>query len=137
MILNGSFDREIGPGTSFTALDFVKSIVNACVESRGIISGETGFEELTAEPEYKKYITHILYLEGDEVPKVDTAKFKELGIVCWKVAGRKNEKGKGCLFEMSALGQALDMIRGKRRSPQQRRSTVDSTRMQFLPVLEV
>ncbi|KAK6333431.1 hypothetical protein TWF718_011242 [Orbilia javanica] len=137
LILNGSFDRETGPGTTFTALDFVKSIVNACVESRGIIAGETGFGELTAETEYKKYITHILYLEGDDVPKVDTARFKQLGVECWKVSGKKNEKGKGCLFEMPALGKALDMIRGRKRSPQQRRSTVDSTRMGALPVLEL
>ncbi|RVD86543.1 uncharacterized protein DFL_004812 [Arthrobotrys flagrans] len=137
LILNGSFDRETGPGTTFTALDFVKSIVNACVESQGIVAGETGFEQLTAETEYKRYITHILYLEGYDVPKVDTAKFKELGIESWKVAGKKNEKGKGCLFEMPALGQALDMIRGRKQSPKQRRSTVDSTRMQVLPVIGV
>ncbi|KAF3093917.1 hypothetical protein TWF102_007741 [Orbilia oligospora] len=136
LILNGSFDREIGPGTTFTALDFIKAIVSACTESRGIIAGEPGFEQMTAEAEYKKYVTHVLYLEGDDVPKVDTAKFKSLGIECWRIAGKKNEKGRGCLFEMSGLGQALDMIRGRKRSPKQRRSTVDSTRMQFLSVLE-
>ncbi|KAF3930643.1 hypothetical protein ABW19_dt0206207 [Dactylella cylindrospora] len=135
LILNGSFDREIGPGTTFTALDFVKAIVNAGVESRGIVSGDE-FKSLTSELEYKKYVTHILYMEGEGVPKLDAARLKELGIECWKVAGKKNEKGKGMLFDAASLGQALDMIRGKRRSPKQRRSTVDS-RVGFLPALEV
>ncbi|KAK6350184.1 hypothetical protein TWF696_006423 [Orbilia brochopaga] len=133
LILNGSFDREIGPGTTFTALDFIRAIAHACVESRGIIAGEEGFAELTAETEYKRYVTHVLYLEGEGVPRVDTARMKELGIECWKLLGER--KGKGMVFEGAALRQALEMVRGKRRSPKQRRSTLDS--VQFLPVLEL
>ncbi|KAK6533409.1 hypothetical protein TWF694_002354 [Orbilia ellipsospora] len=137
LILNGSFDRETGPGTAFTALDFIKAITNACVESRGIVAGEEGYAELTREREYRKYVTHVLYLEGEGVPKVDTAKMRELGIECWKVLGKKNEKGKGMIYDTAALTQALDMVRGKRRSPKGRRSTVDLTKKGFLPVLEI
>ncbi|KAF3928925.1 hypothetical protein AA313_de0204862 [Arthrobotrys entomopaga] len=137
LILNGSFDREIGPGNTFSALDFIKAITNACVESRGIVAGEKGYAELTREGEYKKYVTHVLYLEGEGVPKVDTGKMRELGIQCWKVLGRKNEKGKGMIYDTAALTQALDMIRGKRRSPKGRRSTVDLSRKEILPVLEI
>ncbi|KAJ6261978.1 hypothetical protein Dda_2779 [Drechslerella dactyloides] len=133
LILNGSFDREIGPGTSFTALDFIQSITHACVESRGIIAGETGFPELTAESEYKRYVTHVLYLEGEGVPRVDAPRLKELGIECWRVLGER--KGKGMVFEMGSLQQVLEMIRGKRRSPTQRRSTVVSGRLP--PVLDI
>ncbi|KAF3908522.1 hypothetical protein ABW21_db0205995 [Orbilia brochopaga] len=133
LVLNGSFDREIGPGTTFTALDFIRAITQACVESRGIIAGDPSFSELTAETEYKRYVTHVLYMEGEGVPKVDMARLKELGIEGWRLLGER--KGKGMVFEASALRQALDMVRGKIRSPKQRRSTLDA--VQFLPALDL
>ncbi|EWC48586.1 hypothetical protein DRE_01808 [Drechslerella stenobrocha 248] len=135
LLLNGSFDREIGPGTTFTALDFIRAITHACVESRGIIAGEVGFAELTAETEYKRYVTHVLFLEGEGVPRVDAARLKELGIHCWKVLGEKS--GKGMKFDTAALRQALEMVRGKRRSPKQRRSTMDSARGNFITPLDI
>ncbi|KAI9887246.1 MAG: hypothetical protein M1823_000917 [Watsoniomyces obsoletus] len=36
LILNGSLDRETGPGEGFTATDFVMAITKACLESRGV-----------------------------------------------------------------------------------------------------
>ncbi|KAI9790801.1 MAG: hypothetical protein M1816_004759 [Peltula sp. TS41687] len=120
LILNGSLDRETGP-VSFTATDFVAAIVRACAESQGL--------QDTPPPEkYKNYVTHLIHLEGEGTPKVDSRSLREMGIECVRVYGRRNEGGKGMRYDGMALTQALEAILGKRdgRNDKSRRMTLEN-----------
>ena len=125
LILNGSYDREIGPGTHFTAMDFIKAITLACMESRGLLSSESK-DSLLQRTEYKKYVNHVIYLDGLDVPTTNVSELKIIGITCWRVYGRRNGHGRGMVYDGEALSQALEMILG-RKMPQSRRQTVDAT----------
>ncbi|CAG8686710.1 13783_t:CDS:2, partial [Dentiscutata heterogama] len=77
LILNGSNDRETD---QFTALDFIKSIVDGCNSSLRF----DGF--WPKEYPVKHYITHLIYLDNSQV-KVDVAEIEKLGIECIKAKG--------------------------------------------------
>ena len=105
LLLNGTLDRETGPSSSpFTALDFVQAIARACKESGGSISASEGSE-------LRKYVTHLIYLEGERVPKVDRTELSALGIECVRIYGRR-ENGQ-VRYDGKALGQALEVITGR------------------------
>ncbi|KAI9847008.1 MAG: hypothetical protein M1837_003364 [Sclerophora amabilis] len=122
LILNGDLDRETGPSHSpFSALDFIKAIARACVESRGR-TGEASPEEL------KTYVTHLIHLEGEGTPKVDVQTLKSFGIECFRLYGRKVEGGKGMRYDGKALSQALEVILGRTdvKGERSRRNTLDA-----------
>lgn len=133
LILNSSLDRETGPSRSpLTATDFVRAIARACVQSEGEgegdtpdASGEVGAEaEADAEADadsVRKYVTHLLYLEGEGVPKVDKAELAALGVDCVRVYGRKVD---GMLrYDEAGLAGALEALVGKAEMVRSRRNT--------------
>ncbi|KAK2598076.1 hypothetical protein QQS21_005787 [Conoideocrella luteorostrata] len=119
LILNGTIDRETGPSDNvFSALDFVAAIACACANSRGWHKPD--------EEEYSLYVTHIIHLEGPASPKVDKAKFAELGIDTVRLYGPKDEYGRGGRYDATALGQTLETIVGRKdiRADRSRRNTL-------------
>lgn len=87
LILNGSLDRETG---GFFASDFVAAIARAGEESRGVTfdHGEDVEKEVWA-----RYVTHLIHLEGDGVPRVDKEELGRWGVECVRLYGRKAEDG--------------------------------------------
>lgn len=106
LILNGTLDRETGPSTNpFTALDFVGAIANACSESQGLPRPEPH--------DYWRYVTHVIYLDGPEAPKLDKDIFNSIGIESLRVYGPKDGSGKSGRYDAKALTQALEAIIGR------------------------
>ena len=107
LILNSKLDRETGPVRTapMTARDFVAAIARACVESRE--PGMVGRDEVLG-----RYVSHLVYLEGEGTPVVDVEELGRLGIKCVKVAGRRVGGGRraGVRYDEAALGEALEAI---------------------------
>ncbi|KAI5789139.1 hypothetical protein EDC01DRAFT_130680 [Geopyxis carbonaria] len=121
LLLNGSHDRETGPGSSsFTASDFIRAIVRACSAS-----SETPLTE------WRKYVTHLIYLEGNGAPRVDIGELRMAGIEPIRVYGRRHPggDGRGMLYDPVPLLQTLDAVMGRsgKSRPETRRNTVDGT----------
>ncbi|KAL7268377.1 hypothetical protein RUND412_009003 [Rhizina undulata] len=135
LLLNGSHDRETGPNhDEFTATTFVRAIVGACYSS--ISPGS----EPPLDPkkvEWNRFVTHVIYMEGNGAPRVDVPELVAMGIQCLRVYGKRNPEGdgKGMLYDAKALAQALEAVlatRGKRVG-NGRRLTVDSVNGQESP----
>ena len=122
LLLNGSHDRETGPDHGeFTATDFVRAIVRGCTSSMG--------EKEGGEVGWNRFVTHVIYLEGNGAPAVGTAELKMAGIECMRVYGRKNldGDGRGMLYDPTALAQTLETILAARtKRTDARRMTVDA-----------
>lgn len=119
LILNGSLDRETG---GFSALDFVAAITRAGEESRGhtFQSSESVNENL-----WSQYVTHLIHLEGQSVPRVDKGELAKWGVECVRLYGRKDGDGV-TRYDGKALVQALGAILGKRgRGERSRRNTLE------------
>ena len=143
LVLNATIDRETGPKTKpMTATDFVRAVAKAGEQSRRSSSSSS------SDPHYhdrdraaeetdststddgqeeegrrllRKYVTHLIYLDGQEVggrlarfgnaPVVDVEELEGLfGIKCVKVEGRVQEDGKGVRYDEGGLGEALEGI---------------------------
>jgi 2-phospho-L-lactate transferase/gluconeogenesis factor (CofD/UPF0052 family) len=120
LILNSTLDRETGPSTHpLTATDFVHAIARAGAESQGHFdAAERGAKDVG---EVRRYLTHLLYLEGDQVPKVNKTELAALGVDCIRVYGRKVE---GMLqYDEAGLARALEAIVGKAEMTRSRRNT--------------
>ena len=104
LILNGSLDRETrATGWEFSARDFVEALGRAC-------KGESVSEE-----EWKRYVTHVIYLEGEGTPRIEREVLARAGVECVRIYGRKREKDDGdggMIYDGTALGQALEAIIG-------------------------
>lgn len=105
LILNSTLDRETGPPFApYSALDFIAAIARACAYSRGLAAPEEG--------EYRKYVTHVLHLNGPGTPRVDKEELELLGIECMRVYGRVVE---GIVrYDDVGLVQGLEACIGKR-----------------------
>ena len=92
LILNGSLDRETG---GFDALDFVDAIAKAGEESRGVsvTSGRDSNDRDAGRELWKRYVTHLIHLEGDGVPRVDRDELARWGVECVRLYGRKAADG--------------------------------------------
>lgn len=115
LILNGTTDRETGPlNAPFTGLDFVAAIATACADSRSLPE--------PTETEYVSYVTHVIYIEGPNAPKVDRPRMARLGIECLRVYG----PGVGGRYDPKGLMQALESIvgRGDVKGDRSRRNTL-------------
>ncbi|OBW63736.1 MAG: Uncharacterized protein AUREO_061980 [Aureobasidium pullulans] len=100
LILNSSIDRETGPAaTPFTAIDFIAAIANACAESRGLDKPKV--------EDYWIYVSHVIYIESKEAPKVDREVLTKAGIEGIRLYGQSGK------YDDKALEQALKMILGK------------------------
>ncbi|CAG8956250.1 hypothetical protein HYFRA_00003630, partial [Hymenoscyphus fraxineus] len=117
LILNGSLDRETRwEGGAYTAKEFVRAIARAGWSSQfpsSEMEGEGGGE--VDESEYRKYVSHVIHLQGEGTPRVDKGEMARLGI----------ETG-GMVYDGTALEQALEAIMGRRdlRSDRSRRNTL-------------
>lgn len=98
LILNAKNDRETGP-TPMTAREFIEAIARAAGGSGG--TGDLG-----------RYVSHLVYLEGDGVPGVDVEGLKLEGIRCVRVSGRWVEDGRrrSLRYDEGELGKALERI---------------------------
>lgn len=121
LIVNGSNDRETGPKADpMDAVDFVAAIARAGEESRGYRNG------IPSVNIWKKYITHLIYLEGDGAPKVDRTALNAAGVDCIRCWGRKADDGSWRYNANSLLG-ALEAIlgRGDKSRDRSRRNTME------------
>ena len=108
LILNGSLDRETtAAGFKFGAKGFVKAVADACCSSQ---SGPG--KESVRESEYRRYVTHVIHLQGEGTPGVEREELGSLGVECVRIYGRKNEGGEGMLYDGNALRGALEAILG-------------------------
>jgi 2-phospho-L-lactate transferase/gluconeogenesis factor (CofD/UPF0052 family) len=113
LILNGSLDRETGPSTNpFSAEDFVSAIAHACA-GRMVQRGE-----------FARWVSHVVYMEGDGTPMVDKVALRAVGIECVRVYGRREG---GAIYDGRALGQVLEAILERRypRTDKGRRNTLE------------
>lgn len=119
LILNGSLDRETG---GFSASDFVAAIARAGEESSGHFLNDG---EIVDAKLWSRYVTHLIYLEGEGVPYVDKAELTGWGVECVRLYGRKGEDGV-TRYDGKALAQALGAILGRRAGGQiSRRNTLE------------
>jgi 2-phospho-L-lactate transferase/gluconeogenesis factor (CofD/UPF0052 family) len=124
LILNGSLDRETGPKTDpMSAVDFVAAIARAGEESRGWRGDVCGRDK------WRRYVTSVVYLEGDGAPKVDKGSLAEAGIECVRCWARKSEDG-ALRYDATGLVGALEAIlgRGERGGERSRRNTMEEKR---------
>lgn len=120
LLLNGSVDRETGPrATPFRAVDFVAAIARAAEESGGRMCEAD-------RAVWRRYVTHVVYLEGEGVPRVDRVVLAGLGIECVRCWGRRGEDG-GMRFDDKGLVGALEAVlgRGEGRSEKSRRNSLE------------
>ncbi|KAK4162575.1 hypothetical protein QBC43DRAFT_321123 [Cladorrhinum sp. PSN259] len=131
LILNSKLDRETGPvqvprKERMTAKDFVMAIGRACVESREKdlkeSSGGEGKSRVGDESVLRRFVTHLVYLEGREgeeaeddddnmMPKVDVEELEgRLGIKCLGVKGVEMKNGKGWRYDEKGLREVLEAI---------------------------
>lgn len=115
LILNSSNDRETGPSSSaFTALDFVNAIARAGAESQG------NFAENDPN-QVRRYVTHLLHMEGDGAPPVNKEALAEVGVDCIRVYGRRVD---GVLrYDEQGLRSALEALLGRTERGRSRRNT--------------
>jgi 2-phospho-L-lactate transferase/gluconeogenesis factor (CofD/UPF0052 family) len=119
LILNGSIDRETGPSEkAFTAVDFVAAIAQGCWDSLSLK------EKVVPKSEYKRFVTHVLYTQGNGTPVVNKAELSSLGIETQYVYGRSAPDGDGAHFDGIALGQALSSYVSRRYPRESRRNTI-------------
>lgn len=103
LVLNAKLDRETGPRSNpMTARDFIAVIARACAQ---------GWAPETVD-ELAKYVSHLLYLEGEDVPAVHVDDLEKLGIQCIKVASVRYGEGKQAMikYDEAALGEVLEAI---------------------------
>ncbi|KAK8051152.1 UPF0052-domain-containing protein [Apiospora rasikravindrae] len=109
LILNSSLDRETGPSTDpFSAVDFVRAIVRALRESQAADVRQV--EASTGADEVRKYVTHLIHLDGDGTPKVDRDELARLGVEPVRVYGRRVD---GMLrYDEGGLMRAIEAVIG-------------------------
>ena len=102
----------------------MEAIARAGEESRGMM-GEV-------QPQvWKRYVTHLVHLEGEGTPAVGREELNTWGVECVRLYGRKMEDGlvtgAGMQYDGKALTQALGAILGKRdpKNSRNRRNTFE------------
>lgn len=84
LILNSKLDRETGGKSDpMTGRDFVEAIARAAAGKEGLGADGVG-----------KYVTHLIYLEGEGTPVVDVEGLRRLGVICVKAKGKVVGEGK-------------------------------------------
>lgn len=116
LLLNGSLDRESGPSWNpLDAMDFIHAIAKAGNGSRGVIGKEQPFT-------LSRFVTHLIYVEGEGAPAVNKQALLAAGIEPVRVYGRKAEDGNGYRYDENALMQALAFCIGGRGTMRTERS---------------
>lgn len=116
LILNSGNDRETGPSAApFTAVDFVQAIARAAAESQGEFGGFGRHNEV------RRYVTHLVHMEGEGTPVVDKDALAGLGVDCIRVYGRRVD---GVLrYDEQGLKSALEAVLGRTERGRSRRNT--------------
>lgn len=110
LLLNGSLDRE---SAGLMASDFIAAVARACEESQGVeFSSWDKSKSITCE-HVRRYVTHLIYIEGEGAPVVDKDVVDQWGVECVRSYGRKGEDGT-MRYDGKGLAQALGAILGKR-----------------------
>ncbi|KAF2453591.1 UPF0052 domain protein [Lineolata rhizophorae] len=121
LILNSSVDRETGPSNQpYSALDFVAAMARGAEESCSRMGAP--------EPHlFRKYVTHVIYLDGPGAPKLDRDELAALGIETIRLYGRR-DGGDFMKYNETALLQALKATIGRRDigKDRSRRNTVEN-----------
>ncbi|KAI1875863.1 uncharacterized protein JN550_002149 [Neoarthrinium moseri] len=113
LVLNSSNDRETGPsGSPFSATDFVKAIARAGGESQG---------DVERFGEVRRYVTHVLHMEGEGTPAVDKAELAALGVDCLRVYGRRVDGASR--YDENGLKSTLEAVVGRVEMGRSRRNT--------------
>ena len=132
LILNGTVDRETSGGCAkdgrrcdYGGMDFVRAITRAGLQSEGGEGPEVETWEL------RRYVTHVVYVEGEGAPVVDKREFARVGIETVRVYGRKMDpaRGRGWVYDEKGLAQALQAVVGTRscaRVDRSRRNTLET-----------
>lgn len=91
-----------------TATDFVVAVARAAGTDGAVAEGDGAAGGV----EVARFVTHLLYLEGEGTPAVDVEELGGMGVKCVKVAGRWVGDGKAAMlrYEPKALGEALSAI---------------------------
>ncbi|MCJ1247319.1 hypothetical protein MMC30_004533 [Trapelia coarctata] len=144
LVLNGSIDRETGlRRCPMGAGDFVAAVARAGEESRGwrggggagavgggagagVAPGGTQREGEVPRDVWRKYVTHVIFLEGEGAPVVEREELARWGVECVRCWGRKGEDG-SMRFDGKGLKGALEAIlgRGERVGERSRRNTLE------------
>ena len=138
LLLNGSLDRETG---GMDAAGFIGAVVQAAEESKGVCPlsqlSQTSVSSCsvaaTRSPSLshstvRQYVTHLIHMEGDGVPAVDSTVLGGWGVEGVRVYGRRRGEDGKMAYDDRALGQALEAIVGggrRRRREGSRRNTVE------------
>lgn len=140
LILNSANDRETGPRAApLTATDFVRAVARAAAGSGGsgssgnsssnsrgdreiVVTDDDERSTRSAEDEaVRRYVTHLVYLEGEGAPRVDRDELAALGVDCIRVYGRRVD---GMLrYDEAGLARALEAVIGKPEMLRSRRNT--------------
>lgn len=116
LILNGSLDRETG---GYTACEFLDAIVRACQKDR---SDQPGSMRPVDRQLWRRYVTHLIYLDGQGAPEVNRKVLTDNGVECIRLYGRFDGVLK---YDHAALVQTLTSMLGKReRSEKSRRNSL-------------
>lgn len=120
LILNGSLDRETG---NYTASDFLDAITRACMDSQSL---DNEYASTAVRDQWRRFVTHLIHLEGVGVPSVDRRMLCEQGVESLRLYGRKSSDGI-MRYDDKGLTQALGMILGRReKAAKSRRNTLES-----------
>ncbi|KAI5861537.1 UPF0052-domain-containing protein [Durotheca rogersii] len=121
LVLNARADRETGPrGAALTAADFVRTVARAAAQSRG---GEGGDDADAGQADARRYVTHLVYLEGPGAPRVDRAELAALGVECVRAYGRRNAADGMLRYDEAGLARALEAVIGRPEASRSRRNT--------------
>ncbi|KAI0173232.1 UPF0052-domain-containing protein [Hypoxylon sp. FL1284] len=133
LVLNPATDRETGPRAQpLTAADFVRAVVRAASGNAAVGPDKEGDKSDKKENRtngndpseadvVRRYVTHLVYLEGEGAPRVDRDELAALGVDCIRVYGRRVD---GMLrYDEAGLTRALEAVIGKPEMLRSRRNT--------------
>lgn len=103
VFLNGSTDRETG--NEFTGMDFVRALVAGLVSHLELSDQEIDFEYWIP-----KFITHIIYIRGEDTLSIDEKEAQHYGIKSIGIYGYKNENSRGMLYDAKSVYRTLKAI---------------------------
>ena len=107
LVLNGTLDRETGPPrAALSAASFIRAIAAACLASLAAPDPASP-PAAPGQAECRRFVTHVLYMDGAGAPRTDREELAALGIACLKVGG-----GRGGRYDPGALEMALMAVIG-------------------------
>ncbi|KAG5519865.1 hypothetical protein PMAC_000141 [Pneumocystis sp. 'macacae'] len=103
VFLNGSTDRETGE--EFTGMDFIRALITGLVTHLKPIDQEIDFDYWIP-----KFITHIIYIRGEDTLSIDENQARQYGLKCIGIYGYKNKDNHGMLYDAKSVHRTLKTI---------------------------